>query len=370
MEFFRNLAQNPFFILAVTCFFGIMLGRIKVKQYSLGGSGILFVGIFISELLHIIGIQDMKIPRELFILSLIGFIVAVGLEASKNLVKIVKLYGLRFMVLALVVTSTAAGILVLSQNLFPDLKYELVGSYAGSLTSSPGLANALETVKNANLNVDANVGLGYALAYLPGVIGVIIFSQIMGKKGGKPEEKLKAIKEVEIKEFDLKKFMFVIIVGLAIGSIKLNIAGMTIGLGSTGGVLLSTLILGSTFKSFKFNTEKLDIIKLVSLYSFLAIIGINYGHRAISEVSAKGPQLLAVSLIIVALSTGLSYLFGKYILKIEHNLLIGGICGGMTSTPGLASAYEATDDKNVVTGYGATYPFGLIFTIVFLKFLV
>ena len=48
----------------------------------------------------------------------------------------------------------------------------------------------------------------------------------------------------------------------------------------------------------------------------------------------------------------------------ELILLSGAICGGMTSTPGLGAAIDATGSDEVAAGYGATYPFALLFMVI------
>lgn len=44
--------------------------------------------------------------------------------------------------------------------------------------------------------------------------------------------------------------------------------------------------------------------------------------------------------------------------------MAGAICGGMTSTPGLGAAIDATGTDDVAAGYGATYPFALLFMVI------
>jgi putative transport protein len=64
-----------------------------------------------------------------------------------------------------------------------------------------------------------------------------------------------------------------------------------------------------------------------------------------------------------ALLTG--FLIGRYVFKLNWILLAGGMCGAMTSTPGLGAAIDATGDDNVAVGYGAAYPFALFAMVVF-----
>ncbi len=172
-------------------FIGQLIGKIKYKNIKLGSSGGLFVGIaisyFITKYLLIEGsdtivVNGPLIPKEVFKLSLIGFIASVGLLASKNIRNTIKHSGYRFMVLALVITLTGAlSTWIFINVLFSGLKVSIIGTYVGALTSSPGLATAIESAKTLAGNTEAMVGLGYSISYIPGVIIVILFVQLLGK---------------------------------------------------------------------------------------------------------------------------------------------------------------------------------------------
>ena len=98
-------------------------------------------------------------------------------------------------------------------------------------------------------------------------------------------------------------------------------------------------------------------------------MGLTYGYQAVSAIYQSGIQLLGIGLLTGSLSIAMGYFVGKHVLKIESVYLIGGICGGMTSTPGLAAAIDSFESEDVVTGYGATYPFALIFMILYTNLL-
>ena len=180
-------------------------------------------------------------------------------------------------------------------------------------------------------------------------------------------------KEVENKSFHLVSFVIVILLGIIIGSLKLNIFGLkTFSLGLTGGTLISALFLGSCCKkmfNFDFDSTHLGIIRDISLNMFLAIVGLNYGYASVSAIQRLGFLCLFVGLVTGVISIGVGYFIGKYILRLEPVYLVGGICGGMTSTPGLAAAIDSFGSEEVVAGYGATYPFSLIAMIILTKLL-
>lgn len=363
------MLENVIFLIAICIILGNLIGKISIKHIKLGSSATLFIALFISYILgKKLGIQ-IKVDSTLFRVSLIGFIVSVGLIASNDIKEIIKKYGFKFLILAFVITFSGALITYIIKILLLNSNYELIGSYVGALTSSPGLASALELARKEVLDKSQLIGLGYSISYIPGILVVILFSQYMGKKFNDSKNyKANIIKKEDTDKFDLISFFIVIILGLLLGSIKL----FGFSLGVTGGVLISSLLLGSKGEvlnlNFKFSKNNLNIIKEISLNSFLAIVGLNYGFKAINSISSAG-FLFIVGLIIAIFSVIIGYLVGKFILKIETIYLVGAICGGMTSTPGLASSIDAFKSDDVVVGYGATYPFALIFMIIFTNLL-
>ncbi len=367
-----ELLKNPVFLITIAIILGKILGKLTYKGFSFGASAIMFVGIFLIEILYKCGIRDVEIPSYLFTISLSIFIVSVALVSSKSLVPAFKVYGIKFILLAFVVRGSGAFLIFLFLKVFPNYAYHFAGLSVGALTSSPGLGNAIELAKSP-IDMTAAVTSGYIIGYIPGVSSVILSGKIISKLYNKKniEKETKEKRKSSCTEFNFVKFMLVIALGFIIGTFNINLSSsFSFSLGTTGGCLVSALILGSAFKGFEFNEVKLAILKEFSICAFLALIGLKYGHDAIYSIMHEGLILLPIGIMasITALTSG--YLVGKYIFKIDVPLLTGGICGAMTSTPGLASAYEAFEDDEVVTGYGLTYPFGLIYAILLLRLFI
>ncbi len=361
---------QPIFLIVLCMMTGSFLGSLSFKKFKLGSSMSLFVGLFVSFILSKNSDVGLTIPRELFNVVLMGFIVAVGLKASKNIRNIIGSHGIKFIILSFLITSVGAVSAYIFTRMFPELAFSIIGSYEGGLTSSPGLATALEVSPEKAL--DAAIGLGYSIAYVPGIVVVMIYSSWMGKKDYSNQAKRMTPIDSTIKyPFIIWKFLFVIFVGLIIGSIKFSFgSAMVFSLGITGGVLISSLFLGSYFKSLQFENSALDVIRDISLNGFLAIVGLDYGEIAINSVMDSGILLLGIGLAIAVISVLVGHVIGYYILKIEPVYLVGGICGGMTSTPGLACAVEAFDSDDATLGYGAAYPFALVGMILWTNILI
>ncbi len=344
------------FLLSVSL--GTFLGKIKYKSFSFGKSSILFVALFISYLLAKFEIKVFLNPYILKV-SLLGFIGSVGVIASKEIKMVLKNHGLKFVVMAIVICLTGFGLSYIILLLNQDLHNYIPGLYVGALTSSPGLASIIENSPELTAGF---IGTAYAIAYIPGVISVIAFTQIMAKRKEKPQLKVKTMKRAKFNYFI---FALILLIGYILGQLSV----FNISLGITGGVLLSSLMLGN-ISNVKFDDRVLEKIKVGSLSIFLTYVGLKYGKEIAIALQDVGFILFLSSFIVAISSIVVGYFFGKHILKLPTDLLVGSICGGMTSTPGLASASECFEGKSVVSAYGATYPVALILMIIFVNLLI
>ncbi|MGI6486622.1 MAG: YidE/YbjL duplication [Tepidanaerobacteraceae bacterium] len=369
-----GIAGNEFFMLFLATCLGLMLGKIKIKNMSLGTSGALFIGL-------LFGMYGIKVNHVLFDFSIILFVSSVGLLASQDIEQVLKSYGLKFAALGIIITSSGAFAtyvctVVYSKTIDPHL---LAGTYTGALTSSPGLAAAIEVTSNNPM-----IGVGHAVAYPIGVITVILFVHlfpVLFKIDISRESELYNLKVMKSKsvsrnfstkeEFNPISLLIIAVIGIIIGKIPLTIPGMTtISLGVTGGILLSALFFGYlgyiVIKNLPTKMPKnvLTSFRELGLALFLAIVGIESGSQVIDIFQQNGYILLLIALISALSASLIGFLTGRYLWKINWIPLAGAICGGMTSTPGLGAAIDATGTDDVAAGYGATYPFALLFMVI------
>ncbi|ABW18182.1 aspartate-alanine antiporter-like transporter [Alkaliphilus oremlandii] len=383
-----KFVEEPLLLLFCSILIGQVIGRISCKGFKLGSAGALFSGIAISyfatQYLMMVNVDHRLlksglIPSELFQLSLTGFIAAVGLLASQNIGSQIKENGYKFMLLALVTTGTGA----LSTWLFfhkisSISKISIIGTYPGALTSSPTLATAIELATALGNSSEVLVGLGYTISYIPAVIIIVISVQLLSKyyNGNHSSCKLNSKKqEIGKGNFSVIGFVTICLLGTGIGKIEVYL-GAYLGLfslGATGGVLLSALVLGNLkkigFINFRMDDGYLAVVRDISLNIFLATVGLNYGYSALNLIRVSGVQLLAIGATTTLSSILVGYILGKKVLKLSTINIIGGICGSMTSTPGLCAAMESLESDEVVAGYGAAYPFGLFLKILFINIL-
>lgn len=444
--FIIKIITNEFFLLTVTGILGILTGKVKIKNFKLGTSACLFVGLVIgyfiidyikghnslfnqttiikTTLINII-IKNHLISHNIFTLSLILFISAVGLIASKEIFIILKKYSIKFIILALIITLTGAVSSYLFISFFGLDKLYTNGIFTGALTSSPGFASALESSKH--LSYQNKIGVGYSFGYIPGVLSVIFAMYLLpiifkinikkelhqfvnnisiedkfvkNSKKNKNYTKDKMINEKnnynkineknnKIKEennyskinnnnksynqslennFSIISYFLVISSGILIGVINFHIFSKDFKLGITGGVLIASLISGNIkpflIFNFDFNKKILSFLKEIGLVLFLSTIGLNYGYSTFSSLTISNIYLILISTTVAFISIFTGFVIGRYVFKFNWIVLAGSICGGMTSTPGLGASIDATSTEHTITGYGATYPFALIFMVI------
>ncbi len=163
-----SLFHNPVFILFMVIASGELIGHIKLKSFSLGASAVIFTGLAFGHF-------GLTLPKEFQTLGLVLFIYSVGLQAGPGFLSSFKQQGLSLSLGALVVVSVGfAATLACSWVLDFDAGIA-TGLFAGALTSTPGLAVAVETIG------DPLTPAAYGLTYCFGVIGVILFVSLLPK---------------------------------------------------------------------------------------------------------------------------------------------------------------------------------------------
>jgi putative transport protein len=161
-----DLLHEPYFALFLIVAAGLVLGNVRICGLSLDVSAVIFVAL-------IFGHYGVRMPGDLQKIGLILFIYTVGLQAGPGFFESFRKYGRQLIILTVIMVGTGAGATVLlARALDIDLKLG-VGLFAGALTSTPGLAAAIESAKSPLASI------GYGVAYPFGVMGVILFVRLL-----------------------------------------------------------------------------------------------------------------------------------------------------------------------------------------------
>jgi len=163
-----DLLQNSLFLLLLIIILGEVIGKIEYKAFSFGPAAIIFVAL-------VFGNYGYTLPHEFLELGLVLFIYSIGTQAGPGFFTSFKSFGLKLSLGAMVVVFSGFVVALISGWLMGYSGDIIAGAFAGSLTSTPGLAVAVEMTKSALAPA------AYGLTYSYGVIGVILFIKLLPK---------------------------------------------------------------------------------------------------------------------------------------------------------------------------------------------
>ncbi len=167
-EMLSELLHKSYFALFVIVALGFMLGRMKIKGLSLDVSAVIFIALAFGH-------YGVVIPKELGTFGLVLFIFTIGIQAGPGFFQSFKSKGKALIIIAVLTIATAALTAIVCKYAFDIDTAKIVGLMAGALTSTPGLAAAIDSTGSA----DASIAYGFAYPF--GVIGVILFVKLLPK---------------------------------------------------------------------------------------------------------------------------------------------------------------------------------------------
>lgn len=384
----KTISFLMFSVLAIMAV-GYLLGRITIKGVNLGTGGVFLIALLYGILFYkpLVGqmasagiattTSALKIVENL---GLIMFVTSVGFIAGPKFFGNLKKNFKSYVMIALIIISAGAlacvgcilvGRIFVSPEQYEELSAMMVGLMAGSLTSTPAFSAAKESAGA----FETAVSTGYGIAYIFGVIGVVLFIQLMPKflkaDMNAEREKITAVAQMEGKknaeklihmdDFGLMPFALAAVLGILFGSFK--VAGFS--LTTTGGCLLVSLVFGHFARIGKISimpdVKTLKVLRELGLVFFLIGAGIAGGANFLEQFQVVY-FLYGVIMTIVPMIVG--YLFARFVLKLPLLNNLGSITGGMTSTPALGTLINVSGTEDVASAYAATYPFALIAVVV------
>lgn len=396
------------------CVFGILfagyaLGRITIKGVCLGDAGVFVVALLFGALLFtplekqlVVGgvnyaEQALTIVENL---GLILFVTSVGFIAGPkffgNMKKNFKSYVLLGLIVILAGGAAAIGCIYMGRGIGYGASIEtsegftamIVGLMSGSLTSTPAFSAAKATVAPEYTSL---VSVGYGIAYIFGVIGVVLFVQLVPKlsRANMDEERAKLIvadggekkksftgKLLELDGHGIAAFSLAAVLGTIVGKIQIpltsaGLEGTCFSLTTTGGCLLVSLIFGHFGRIGKLsimpNEHTLRLFRELGLLLFLLGAGIPGGADFVANFD---PMYFVYGIIMTTIPMVIGFLFAKYVLKLSILNNLGSITGGMTSTPALGTLINVAKTEDVAAAYAATYPIALISVVLVSQFLI
>jgi putative transport protein len=164
------LARNPLILLFLVAAIGYPLGRVRIMGTRLGVATVLFAGLAVGAV-----DPRLRLPEIVYLLGLVLFIYPIALASGPTFFAAFRRKGIRDNALvagALLFGAMMTALVASLLDLAPPLA---AGLFAGSLTSTPALAAAIEALRasGAAEAMRAQPVVGYSIAYPVGVLGLI-----------------------------------------------------------------------------------------------------------------------------------------------------------------------------------------------------
>ena len=402
---------SPLFVMFLILSLGYAIGAIKVKGVSLGSAGVLLVAIIIGVIFFLCGAKDennkliefsftigsekitlwgssaQSVFKTVQTLGTVLFVTSVGLIAGPKFFRSFNKSMISYVIMGAGIVLTGVVITVIISALDPNMNIAMgTGLLAGSLTSTPAFGAAEEEAGRIAEELANEVTAGYGIGYLYGVLGVVLFVQLMPRilkvdikkeretfvAANTVQIKEDGKKRVQVEEFGFFPFFVTVLLGLLIGSIQIPLGdGKPFSFGSSGGTLIAGLIVGH-FGHFgkldmRISKQTLNSMRELGLVLFLAGAGLPGG---VNFVAAFNWLYIVYGIIMATVPMILGFVLGKYVFKLSIFNNLGSITGGMTSTPALGALISTAGTDDVASAYAATYPFALVLIVVACKLIV
>jgi putative transport protein len=167
--------------------------------------------------------------------------------------------------------------------------------------------------------------------------------------------------EREAEETDLVTFAIGITAGLLLGSFSVAIAGISVSLGTAGGLLAAGLVIGylrvlhPTFGRVP-GAARWVFMEL-GLMMFMAGVGVRAGSGILETLAASGLSLFLAGITVTSVPVLVGYFFGRGVLSLNPVFLLGAITGSMTSGASLSIVTGAAQSSLPALGYTGAYAF-------------
>ncbi len=409
INYLKSVFVSPFgnvlFLVFLIAFLGYALGRIEIKGVGLGAAGVFLMALVFGHFgagndsyFHQIGlvhVDEAKMKSAMKLVQDIGllcFVTSVGFIAGPRFFSNLKHNAKSYAFIGFCVIGSAALITAIIIMCTPVNAAMGVGILSGALTTTPGFAaaqDALLPYENAEALIN-EVTVGHAIGYPFGVVGVVLFVQIIPiiLRADLNEERQKLVASsdqsgervlpanlLKLDPMGLAPFALAICLGVILGKVSVPLpGGASFSLGNTGGALLMGLILGHFGRLGKISMELspgfLKSFREFGLIMFLIGAGVPGGDGFVEIIQEQGLILFVYGAIMTIVPMIFGYLVARYVVKLCMLNNLGSLTGGMTSTPALGALINTAKTDDVAAAYAATYPVALVMVVLASQFLI
>lgn len=364
-------------VLSLTVCLGLMLGKLKVKGFSLGITNVLFVGIVLSAM----GIAiDYKLLGLMKDLGLVLFIFTVGLQVGPSFFASFKKGGLQLNLLAVAIVFLGVVTTVMISKLSGETLDVMAGVYSGAISSTPGMSAAQQAVSSIGIGSADVIANSYAVTYPIGVVGpilccILIRSICKVRLEQEPIQVVEAVATAPLntvgdQENTVGESLMVVFVGVSFGVLLGSIAipvGLSVPmkLGLAGGPLIVAILIGHVGTKRGFIDQNvtsgtpMSMLRELGISLFLASVGLSAGGSFVQTICNGGYMWVLYGLAITMLPVLTVGLFARRRLNVNYYTLMGLAGGASTDTPALAYANSVANNpaNNLpASSYATVYP--------------
>ncbi len=160
------LFEEGYVVLFVIISMGIVIGNFRFRGLSLDLSAVIFVALLLGHF-------GFMVPEAFQTIGLLFFIFTIGIQAGPGFFDAFQKFGRQLMIICVVLVGTAAGLSLLMTKLFDIEPFLGVGIFNGALTSTPGLAAAIDITGSPLASI------GYGVAYPAGALLAILVIHLL-----------------------------------------------------------------------------------------------------------------------------------------------------------------------------------------------
>jgi putative transport protein len=174
--------------------------------------------------------------------------------------------------------------------------------------------------------------------------------------------------ERDLARTDLAFLAAGICAGILLGLLKAEVAGLRLGLGTSGSILVIGLIAGwarSRYPVFGSIPEPAQRLLIdIGLIVFIAVVGLHAGPHAVEAYRESGGaffgRILAAGMVVTVMPLAIGTIAARFVFKMSPLMILGGLAGAQTCTPGLNALREASGSNVGALAYTVPYAIGNI----------
>lgn len=175
-EYWGGGVAHSVLIVSLVMTIGLLLGKLKFRNISLGLAWVLFVGILFGRFGLTLEPNLLHFIKEL---GLIIFVFAIGLQVGPGFFASFRRGGFALNGLMMIVLACSVAITLIIHFVSNVPMTTMAGIFSGAVTNTPALGAAQQATTDV-FGVDApKIAIGYAVTYPMGVIGVIVAFAVM-----------------------------------------------------------------------------------------------------------------------------------------------------------------------------------------------